>query len=230
MKVTHKGFTLIELLLGLSIFALIAATVYGVFAGGVKLNDRAYEQNTIFRQARLTFDLMTRELENMETYDFSGSYTEKSPFVIDEGRIEFLLSTAEGIKAVRYYLTDPDQVFTTQMGETFTKNQTIVLSDGRDVRVKYLMREEQDFVDFLNDDDSNIEQEIIAMNVKENGLRFQFEMASEEFFSAQMQNEYLLPVQLSVEIDFVSKGKKLNAMSFKREVLRPHKSFKEIKI
>ncbi len=77
MKKNNHAFTLIELLLGLSIFALIALSVYSVFWGGMRMTRKAKHLNPIYREMRLALDLLSVELENMVPYDFSGSTPQK---------------------------------------------------------------------------------------------------------------------------------------------------------
>ena len=56
-----------------------------------------------------------------------------------------------------------------RIGERYTKNVTVVETHQAAEKYYYLMREEQPFVDYLADNEENIEKEIIATNIQENG-------------------------------------------------------------
>ena len=58
----RNGFTLVELMVSLSIFSLLAVSVYSVFAGGVGTWRRAQAFSATYQTARLVLDRMGREL------------------------------------------------------------------------------------------------------------------------------------------------------------------------
>ena len=103
-----KAFTLVELLLGLTIFSVIGLCVYSVFSGGIRLSGASERQGKIYREARLSFSLMAKEIENMLPYDFSNSYQDKNAFLGEEKQITFLIGNDDGLKAVSYYIVFPE--------------------------------------------------------------------------------------------------------------------------
>jgi len=223
----RNGFTLIELLLGLTIFAIVSLCIYGTFWGGIKVDNSAEQQNKIYREVRWSFDVMSKELENMLLYNFSNSYPEKSSFSGSENRVQFVVGSSDGLKVVSYYLVDPedDQVFKVVMGDVFSKNIRVDTGSRSDIRINYLVREEIDFIDFLNEASGDVETEIIAMSVKEDGLKFSYgfvqgEESSDFAWEDEWQNKYT-PSHVKITIDFVSSGKNQIVKSLSKELLIP---------
>ncbi len=91
MKKNKNAFTLIELILGLSIFSIISLCLYGVFSGGIQVNRKSKNQNDFYREIRMSFSLMEKELENMVSYGFSAArYEDKSSFMGSDNQISFI--------------------------------------------------------------------------------------------------------------------------------------------
>ncbi len=177
MKKTSKAFTLIELLLGLSIFSLIALTVFSVFSSGVRLSHRSELSNKVYREITWSLDLLSLELENMIGFDFSSGDSQKQAFKGGENKIEFIVMTKSGMKRVKYYLKDPqeDSIYATLVGKTYKTNQNVDLRKKELEKVSYFVREEKDFINFLSEDIEGGETfEVLAMNVKKNSLKFLF--------------------------------------------------------
>lgn len=177
MKTTNKAFTLIELLLGLSIFSLIALTVFSVFSSGVRLSHRSELSNKVYREITWSLDLLSLELENMIGFDFSNADSQKQAFRGGEDKIEFIVMTEGGMKRVKYYLKDPqeDQIYATLVGKTYKANQRVDLRKKELEKISYFVREEKDFLNFLSEDsEGGGGFEVLAMNVKKNSLKFSF--------------------------------------------------------
>lgn len=221
-----EGFTLIELLLGLTLFSLIALTVYGVFAGGISLSRRAEQQNSIYREILWSFETMANELEGMIAYDFQNSYPERSSFSGSADKVTFLLGTDEGIKAVSYYLSgDIDgSVHRVVIGPVQEKNRTVTETEQADIRTVYLVREEIGLLDLLNGQGEAAETEVLALNVREGSLKFSYGYAQndeskEYYFEDNWSNSYN-PSILRIEMEFVPP--ELNGtIPVKRDVLIP---------
>jgi len=75
------GFTVIELLIALSIFAVIAVTLYSTFFAGISTWKRSGDNTGIYQDIRVAFDDIARDLKNMiyftkddeSAYIFSGT-------------------------------------------------------------------------------------------------------------------------------------------------------------
>ena len=133
-----KGFTLIELLVGLSIFSIVAMSLYATFSGGIRINRKAQSLEGIYRDARFAFDILTRDLENMRPYsninissdvhkvllgehtDYNvsveynfvedvGENKKQGVFRGDKDRMSLVVATDSGLKEIRYYLKSPEE-------------------------------------------------------------------------------------------------------------------------
>ena len=223
----QEAFTLVELLLGLVIFSIISMSIYGVFWGGIKLDSRAETQNQVFREVRMTFDLIEKELENMIFYDFSESHSERSSFSGEINRITFLTSGNDGVNAVSYYLEDPQAgvIVKTLLGDTYTKNVNVRNQIIESERANCLIREEKGLKEFLGSTSSDSDLvEIIAMHVKESGLRFYYGTSQEEQDEVIWQERWdfdYLPSHIKVEIDFLLGGKTKTIKTFEKKIIVP---------
>jgi len=203
----RSAFTLIELLLGLSIFAMIAVSVYSTFSGGILVNARSQKQNHLYREIRWSMDVMAKELENMVAYDFSGSYPEKKYFIAEDKKISFLLATDDGLKMVSYYLMAPHntRVHKILIGRTDARNVSQTFSRRQGIDAEYLVREEVDFADYVAENvirEENIE--IIAVNVKAKGLEFTYNFSGDKDEGFEQAKEDKIPAAVRISIDFLS--------------------------
>ena len=121
--IKQKAFTLIELLLALIIFSMGALIIYGTFSGGLLISQRSEGQGEVYREARISLELMTKELESMVPYDFTASSPEGTALKGDENKISFIVPTENGLKRISYYLISPEQrqIKTTVLGKTYKK-------------------------------------------------------------------------------------------------------------
>ncbi|MBF0384387.1 MAG: prepilin-type N-terminal cleavage/methylation domain-containing protein [Candidatus Omnitrophica bacterium] len=226
MKNNNKSFTMIELLLALSIFAVIASGVYSIFWSGLKLSHRAQLKTSVYKEARLAINLMTRELENMLYYDFGEKYPNKASFFGTESSISFLTESDEGLKAVSYYLVSPSDgtAHTVIIGDIYKKNVAFEIKDEKLERLNFLVREEKLFVDYLNNAEGQSGSlEVVSANVKEGGLKFSYG------YSAGGDNTSIvrkgtwkgkyIPSDVRMEIDFINRLDPKRSMNIKRGVL-----------
>jgi len=223
-----KAFTLIELLLGLSIFSIIALCVYSTFSGGIRLAGISQDQTKIYRDIRLTLNLIEKELENAVGYDFSGSYPEIPAFKGDSDQITFLLGSDEGLKAVSYYLVPPESgtIHKILIGKTHSKNIAIDMDYRQETSAHYLVRKERSFADYVNNDrDENAEVEIISMEVERDGIQFRFGYEeSEADGTLSWTNNWDskgIPRFVTVEINFILDEKKDRIFTVKKDMVIP---------
>lgn len=230
------GFTLIELLLGLSLLSVVMLTIYSVFWGGIRIADKSDASKEIYRQAYWSLDVMGREIENLVRFTFSESYPDKFCFVGQADKVTFMSPTAEGLKAVSYYLLAEDYgtVHKTIVNyQAYKKNVRVDFSGGQAKQTQLLVRRETDFADFVagksdeelaEDDDV----EIIAMHVKPDGLRFSYgtmgvadegEAASFSWMDEWESND--LPLSVRIELDLMPPDEAERIVSFEKEVLIP---------
>lgn len=172
------GFTLLEMLLGILIFSVIALSLYSTFAAGVHLNRRSEQALKIQREARWTLDQLSRDLENMVFYDFSGSYPELKSFMAMTAAVSFLKTAAHGLQAVRYQVQpiEHGSVFTTIKGITSDRNVRVVSGNLNNIENRRwaLTREIQDFRAFLTQGFEGASREILSRSIPVEGFRLEF--------------------------------------------------------
>ncbi len=228
MKTNKKAFTLIEILLAITLMSLIFVGVYSAFWGGISLSKRSEDNSELFREIRWGVDLMSGDLENMVTYDFSGSYPDKSAFIGNEEKVSFIIEDKSGLSVVSYYLLKPDAVKRHQViiGQTFKKNVSGTISqETKALASHYLVREKNGFIDFLMGVPAESDEiEIVSTHMAEDGLNFSFgfteENSREMTYKSEWINNYI-PSNIIIEVDFLLPDKEQKLLSFKREVLIP---------
>ena len=227
-RISFDGFTLLELLLGLSIFAVIAVCVYGTFSNGIQLSRRAQYDNKIYHDVQLSIGLMANELENMVGYDFSNSYKDRSSVVGEEDRITFILPTQLGLRVISYYIDSPPKanIHKTIIGQTYSKNVKTVLYSEERLKTEDLFRKERSFADYLNsDEDKNAEVEVVATNIKANGLKFSYGyLEGEDTKKILWKNTWAynyIPSDIRIAMDFVSENAKNKTITIIKSVLIP---------
>lgn len=229
MKINNhykQGFTLIEILLAISIMSLVLMGVYATFWGGVSLSKRSQDNNQLFREIRWAIDLVSRDLENMVPYDFSGSYENVSAFAGKSDTITFLKEVDGQLKAVSYALIAPDEAKrrSVSIGQTFKKNVSGVVNKvTARKKAYYLVREQADFLDYVLGLDSDSTVEIISMHVADGGLRFSFGFTEGESKQLTYKPEWdkpYIPSHVKVDFDFLLEESE-QSLSVSREVLIP---------
>jgi type II secretion system protein J len=106
MMRNSKSFTLIELLIALSIFAVIAVTLYSTFFAGISVWRRSGEGSDAYQDMRTAFDDIARDLKNMayftknkdSIYAFSGLSKEIILMTLEEGATEKMEPSREVVK------------------------------------------------------------------------------------------------------------------------------------
>ncbi len=235
-----QGFTLIELLLGLGLFAIIGLIVYSTFASGVRLSRTFDVENEVYREARLTFDLISKELENMMPYDFSGSYPEKTSFQGTSDQLMFLSFEKDSFKFIKYLLEKPtdSRIYQTIIGSTYARNVSTTLTEQLNQKINYLIREERDFIDGLRETpEKRPDFEIVSTHVAEESLKFSYGyFESDQATELSWKNDWdfkYLPRVVRVELDFLMSDSEKNGqvqrrMHFSRDILLPNsKGIKE---
>jgi prepilin-type N-terminal cleavage/methylation domain-containing protein len=234
IKSSKYGFTLIELLLGLGLFAIIGLIVYSTFATGVRLSRTFDVENEVYREARLSFDLISKELENMAPYNFSGSYPEKSSFQGTSDHLKFLIFDNGSFKFIQYLLERPtdSRIYQTIIGSTYARNVSTTLTDQLNQKINYLIREEVDFFDGIKETpDKKAEFEIISTHVVEESLKFSYGyFESDQATELSWKNEWdlkYLPRVVRIELDYLmtdseKSDKTQQTLHFSRDILLPN--------
>jgi len=222
-----RSFTIIELLLGMSIFSLIMLCVYGAFYSGVKMSHRSGKQQKIYREARFSFDLISRELENMAPFHYLEDGEQQIVFVGDHDQITFVYPTEKGLKAVSYFLETPEKssIHKVIIGKRYKKNVKVVSKYTQESsQIDFLMRQEKDFSEYFSDGSKeSMLEEIIATKTVENGLRFFYgylqSEESQEIVWDEKWTESEIPMYVRLEMDFLLEDE--NVLTLSRNVLIP---------
>ena len=216
-----------EVLLGLLIFAIIAATIYSVLSGGIKLSRVSEGRVAVYREASWAVSLFARELENMARYDVTGMEDVEPLFQGEKDEITFLLPTNDGLKYIRYSLLAPTsgKIHQVVLGQRTDKNVDIQLTDTVAERSYFLVREEYEIHEALTGDASGAIPEIIAGNIKADSLRFEYAYADNEsgdkirYEEEWGQNE--IPSKIRMTLKLIDEYNH-DTVSLTRDVLIPH--------
>lgn len=224
---SRRGFTLLELLLALGIFAVIASTVYAVFAGGIRLSRVSEGRVGVYREAGWAFALLARELENMARFDTSGMKDGEPLFKGEQDEIAFLLPAEDGLKYVRYYLLAPSsgKIHEVVLGKRTSRNVEVDITSTAAQRSYFLVREEYGLLEALAGTAEGAEPEIIAGNIKEASFRLQYAYAEGELGDTIRFKDSWdygdIPARVRVSMEFID-GYDAQAVPLSREVLIPH--------
>lgn len=229
MKKFIKGFTLIEVLLGLTIFSIIALSLYSTFHSGIEINKRSEEDNKVYREARWLLDRLAKDLENMSSYDFANSYPSLRAFNGDENRLSLVLPTEEGLKVVSYLLQSPQQdtVFKTIIGRHTKRNVSFISRFEERLNLDLFVRKESSFADYLQTEpDKDIEEEILSTSVKEGSLKFSYAFLEGEGENAKITwrdswKEKYLPSGVRIQITLVKSGRLPEPVTMERDIYIP---------
>jgi len=224
-----NGFTLVELLLALSIFSVIALSLYGTFATGISLTKRSEKTDEVYRQVRWTLEKISAELENMVNYDFSNSYPARLAFTGERDKITFIVPSDKGLKVVRYYLQSLEfgSVHKTIIGKHYSRNEDMVFLNEKEAAIEALVREEVDFVeDISSERPENREVSVMNSSIKKDGLKFSFAY-QEEGVGAEIKivwkdrwDQKGVPSGIQVELICVDPDKKEN-VSVRKNIFVP---------
>ncbi|MFH0840244.1 MAG: prepilin-type N-terminal cleavage/methylation domain-containing protein [Candidatus Omnitrophota bacterium] len=105
-----KGFTLIELLIALSIFAVVAITLYSTFFAGISVWKRSGDTSSAYQDIRVVFDDIARDLKDMiyftkdgeSAYAFIGA-SDKVIFMALEEYASAQMKPAKEVARISYY-------------------------------------------------------------------------------------------------------------------------------
>ena len=218
-----RGFTLVEMLVVISIVAMAGLSISTTFAAGMKLHRRSQQSLKIQLEAGIALERMSMDLENMVLYDFSGSYPQLQACSTDGSSIIFLQATGKGLKAIRYFLEPRNQVQQTgtTMGKQTSKNVKVVNFFSKGNPSWDLIRQESDFVSFLEKGFTSAGAEVLSEDLPENGLTFKFaELQGDGQISWLAEwNKSSLP--LGVRVELILADSSSGTVRFSREVLIP---------
>ena len=228
MKKNPKAFTLVELLLGLTIFSIILASLYSTFSNGIELNRRSEDVNRVYREARWSLEILSRDLENARAYDYSNSYPQKTAFSGEADKLSFIRPTEAGLKIVNYYLEAPKEgsIYETIIGRHSSRNVSVVSRYEENAVVHLFIREEKDFVDDLQSVTAASEKQVLSSSAKENSLKFSYaylegEEGNEKVAWKDSWTEKYVPASIRIKITFINPDKSTEPLSVLKEIYIP---------
>lgn len=153
MKKDRRGFTLLEVLISVTISAVILLSLYSVWTTGMQLSHRHDQTSEKLQEINWTFDQIEKDIGRITDYDYSGSYKDQKSFAATSDTMVFIMTTPEGLKAVRYALEEvkDDARHEVKIGKTTKKNINTVFNSKADKETKMVFsRIQKDFVDYLS--------------------------------------------------------------------------------
>ncbi|MCG2711838.1 MAG: prepilin-type N-terminal cleavage/methylation domain-containing protein [Candidatus Omnitrophica bacterium] len=144
-----KGFTLLELLIGMSVFAIVAASVYSSLYLGVKVWKQEENLDQMMQEAVLSLKVMERALRCA----FLNPENEKISFVGLGERIDFFSTSPEGgIEKVAFYLRPNEgdnsfsllrsKVMYTRLDDEEAPREEVINTKIRELKLKYFSKDE----------------------------------------------------------------------------------------
>ena len=238
IKNAKRGFTLVELIVGLSIFAIIALSLYSTFSQGIRLNRRVSQTEDMYREIRWAMETLALDLENAAEYQYADPMTgeEARIFLGNEKSLSFIVPTDSGLKKVQYYLQSPEESSIHQVfvNESSRKNAQIITQyEETAERADFLMREETALFNLNQSSDKAAgDVEILSQYVQKGNLHFFYAYRNEDSSgdTIDWQTQWSAPhnpAGVRVQIVFVSSERAQGIITIQRDVLIPTGSWGE---
>lgn len=219
-----RGFTFVEVLLTVMIVATMAASLYGVFAAGMKLQRRARQSFSDLDAKRIIGEQLLKDLGRAVFYDFRGSLPDRKCFNGESGQLIFLIEDKDGLFWVRYLLASPEsgRVQETRLGEVSDHNIAVTMTTSRQSAELDFVRDKNDFVHYFSDSTPAQKRESLGPRVAEQGLQFFYKASltgdSQKEWVTSWQ-EAFLPAAVRVSVQLKNENGTINTIS--RDVLLP---------
>lgn len=200
------AFTFIEILIGLTIFSIIALSLYSNFLSGTSVWKRSEEINRLYQEARWSLDTIAKELHNAIALDYKNSYPDFAVFKGNSDSLAFLIANDDGIKRINYFLEKVDE------------SQNLFFA---------LKRKETPLIDSLQTPEGESLTETFSSLVSEGGLKFSYSYSSTEGENEQIewkgnwQDDKNLPKGLRIELALIDPLNPQTKKTFNKTVFIP---------
>lgn len=161
MKINSRGnnktklaFTFIEVLIGLTIFSIIAMSLYSTFFSGTSAWKKSDDLNRLYQEARWSLDTIAKELRNAIILSYKNKYPGFAFFQGTPDNISFLVEDEYDIKKVSYFLEAKE--------------------NGEDNSGFSLKREQVFLIDSLQPTEQEKSKETFSTLVSEGGIKFSY--------------------------------------------------------
>jgi len=205
-KKTKLAFTFIEVLIGLTIFSIIAMSLYSTFYSGISAWKKSEDLNRLYQEARWSLDTIAKELRNAIILSYKDRYPGFAFFQGTSNSISFLLEDEYDIKKVSYFL---------EAGE-----------NGEDNPGFSLKREQVFLIDSLQLTEQEKPKETFSSLVSEGGLKLSYPYmvsATEEGveWRDKWQDNNNLPAGVKIELVLQNAKNPNSKVSFYKTVFIP---------
>lgn len=225
------GFTLIEFLLGISIFSILALSLYMTFANGLKVSRRAQASLDLYREIRWSLEAISLDLENMIAFSYLGEGTKPQlAFQGDAQSLSLVLATEDELRVVRYYQQHPQESHVHQVliGSHASKNVPVIAKyEQTGDRIHFLIREEQPMTTLFKSrgkEENAAATEVLSQNTQAGSLKFSYAYAQDkEAKTITWQDEWhepSLPAGVKIALTFIDPESQAT-IPFEKSVLIP---------
>lgn len=221
----NRAFTLVELLLGLAIAGIIGVAVYSLFWMGLKLDKRLRSMHENYTELLIADQSLSGDLENAVWVDLSLSYPDLKTFDGQSKEIEFVTRTPKGLKRVRYYsgLVDWGETTRTIIGGKLG-NQSRTLFSSEEMPVEFLLRQETDFTDWVNNTPGPVQ--IVAAGLRKGSFRLRYAPFTKEIKDSghkaltfsEVWDGLNLPMVVQCSFSLYSSGNPDKDIAFSRDI------------
>jgi prepilin-type N-terminal cleavage/methylation domain-containing protein len=118
IKKFPNGFTLIEILIAITIFSVVALSLYSTFFSAIAVWRRSEALNRVYQEARWSLEVIANELHNAIVLDYTDRYPDFTAFEGSSDKISFLSLSDSGIKQISYLLENENSEYSLKRQET----------------------------------------------------------------------------------------------------------------
>lgn len=213
-KNNFSGMTFIEILVGLTIFSVVAVSLYSTFFSSTSAWKKSEELNRLYQEARWSMDTIAKELHNSVIFSYKNSYPNFKVFEGKADSISFLNEDDYGINRVVYFI------------EAKENGEAAVFS---------LIRQESSLIDSLQLSEGEKPEETFSSLVAKDGLKFSYaygvgEDEDQEIeWRSKWEDSDNIPMGVKIELVLQNPGNPNIKTSFYKTVFIPMGIIGEIK-
>jgi len=206
--------TFIEILIGLTIFSVVAVSLYSTFFSSTSAWKKSEDLNRLYQEARWSMDTIAKELHNATIFSYKTSYPDFKVFEGKSDSMSFLNEDDYGIKRVTYLL------------EAKENGEASVFS---------LKRQESSLIDSLQLSVEEKSEETFSSLVAKDGLKFSYAYGvgdgeEEEIeWKSDWEDSENIPMGVKIELVLQNPGNPNAKTPFYKTVFIPMGVIGEIK-
>ncbi len=235
MKKANKSFTFVEVMLALSMFAIIALSLYSTFSVASLAWRKSQDSNRIYREAKWALDEIAKQLRDASFFDFSRHYPDLKLFDGQEDKITFLIADDSGLKRISFFLEKPDfgTIHKVVIGKRGKMPDKIVYNyEQVSQRLLTLQEKTHNFLDSLSNKTGTEESFNLTSLVKEGGLKFSYAYKTAEtealenlVWKDRFESQGQIPRLVKITLTLVNPKNLKQERSFEKIVFIPTGEF-----